>query len=236
MSAKSISKRAAHARHPDSEDVLMVRAMEFAAWAKGNVKLIVIGVVLFVVLVGGGLYYRYYAQAREQEASAELMKLQATVNSGNPQLAARDLEKFVHRFDGTSSAAEAQVVLAQMYLQENQAAKAVEALKGVDGRIGDSEVGPQAALLLAAAKNSAGDSKGAIETYLKVADEAPHQYQQAEALENAAVLRTQAGDFAGAAELYQRLIDAADAKSPQVQLYKMRLAEAQAKAEFGNVK
>lgn len=232
MSAQSASKRSARAKHPDSEDALLARALELSGWAQANLKLVVIGVVALVVVIGGGLYYRYYNAARERDAAAELMKLELSINSGNPQLAARDLEKFVHRFDGTGPATEAQVVLAQMYLQEGDAKKAVTALAGSESKIGRSEVGPQAALLLAAAKNSAGDTKGAIETYLLVADKAPHAYQKSEALENAAVLRSQSGDYKGAAELYQRLIDSAEKGSPQLQLYQMRLAEAAAKAAF----
>lgn len=191
-----------------------------------------IGAVTLVVVVGGGLYYRHYTVSREQDAATELMKLQATVNAGNPQLAARDLEKFVHRYDGTGSAAEAQVALAQLYLQENQASKAVEVLKDAGARIGQSEVGAQAAVLLGAAKQAAGDTAGAVTTYLAVADRAPYAYQKSDALENAAVLRAQSGDYKGSAELYQRLVDSAEKDSPQRQLYEMRLAEAQARAEF----
>jgi predicted negative regulator of RcsB-dependent stress response len=232
MSAQSMANRSSRARHADPDDAMLARALEFADWARGNVKAVVIGVVLLVVLIGGGLYYRYYTTHRKLEAATELMKLQRTVNADNPQLAARDLEQFVHRYDGTTAAAEAQVALAQMYLQQNDAKKAVATLQGAGSRIGKSEVGPQAALLLAAAQSAAGDTKGAVTTYLAVADQAPHDYQKSEALEDAAVLRTESGDYKGAAELYQRLVDGAEKGSPQRQLYEMRLAEVQARAEF----
>lgn len=232
MPAQSMAKRSSRAKHPDSEDALMARALEFAGWARANVKAVAIGAGLFVLLIGGGLYYSYFSAAREREAETQLMVVQRTVNTGNPQLAARDLEAFVHRYEGTEAAAEAQVALAQMYLQENQAAKAVTALQGAESRIGKSEIGPQAAILLAAAQNAAGDTTAAVATYLAVADRAPHEYQKSEALENAAALRAQGGDYKGAAELYQRLVDAAPEGSPQRQLYEMRLAEAQARVEI----
>jgi predicted negative regulator of RcsB-dependent stress response len=229
MAAQSIANRPSRHRAAD-DDVLLARALQWSHWARRNLRAVIAILVVAAVAVGGLLYYRIYHAQRAARAATEFMQLQRTVNPANPALAARDLEQFSRKYDGTTPAAEAQVLLAQMYLQQNQAAKAVAALGGAEDRIGDTPLGAQAALLLAAAKNAAGDTTGAIATYMKVADAAKLDFRRAAALENAAALRAQGGDFAGAAQLYQRLVDMSEPDSQDRQLYEMRLAEAQARA------
>lgn len=230
MSAQSIANRSARQRPPVEDDVVLARALEWSQWARRNLQAVVAVLAVLAVLVGGLLYYRIYRSQRQARAAAEYMQLERTVNPANPALAARDLEQFVHKYDGTTPAAEAQMALAEMYLQQNQPAKAVAVLNGAEDRIDDSPVGAQAALLLAGARNAAGDAKSAIALYLTVAEKARLDLRKEEALENAAALRSQAGEYAGAAELYQRLVELAGEGSPQQQLYRMRLAEAQARA------
>jgi predicted negative regulator of RcsB-dependent stress response len=229
MSAQSIANRPSRHRHQD-DDVLLARALAWSQWTRRNLRAVIAVLVVAAVVVGGLIYYRIYRSQREARAASEFMQLQRTVNPTNPALAARDLEQFSRKFDGTTPAAEAQVALAQMYLQQNQATKAVAVLQGADDRIGDSPIGAQAALLLAASKNAAGDAKGAVATYLKVADAAKFDFRKVDALANAAMLREQSGDFKGAAELYQRLVALSEEGSSDRQIFEMRLAETQAKA------
>lgn len=230
MSAQSIANRS-HRHRPSDDDAGLARALEWTHWAQTNLRVIVAVAVVVVLGVGGLIYYRYYQTHRKAEAAIALMNLERTVNPANPALAARDIEKFVHRYDGTPAAEEARIALAQMYLQQNEAAKAVDALKGAESRVDASPVGAQEAMLLAAARSAAGDTTGAIQTYLAVADNAKLDFRQQEALENAAMLRMQSGDYANAVPLYERLIKLTGADPEQQQgVYQMRLAEARAKA------
>jgi predicted negative regulator of RcsB-dependent stress response len=229
MSAQSLASRSRASQNPGSDDVVLARALAFSAWAKNNIRLIVIGAVIAVVVVGGLLYYRMYQADRLERAATEFMQLEQTLASGNAQLAQRDLERFATRFEGTPYADEARLALARIHLQEGRAAEAIAALQPAADDLG-APVGAQAAMLLAAAQASAGNTEAAIQTYLQIADEAELPFRQTEALTSAALLRSQAGDFAGAAELFGRAAALAEEGSLERSIYEMRQAEAQAKA------
>lgn len=229
MSAQSVAGSSRRPPTPQSDDALVLRALEFSAWAKRNIRLIVAGAVIAAVLIGGLIYWRIYRQDRLDRAAAEFVQLQQTA-AGNPQLAARDMEQYVRRFEGTVYAEEARIALGQLHLQQDSAARAVQILAGAADRVDDSPLGPQAALLLAAAQQAAGENEAAIATYMQVAEEADLSFRRIAALEAAAQLQSRAGNHAAAADLYQRLVDAAGEGTPERQMYQMRLAEAEAQA------
>lgn len=213
-----------------SDDQFAARAIEFTDWARTNIRLIVGVVVALALIVGGLLYYRTYRAAREERAAVEFARVEQTAASGNLPLATRDLQAFVRRYAGTSYGEEAALALAQLHLSQDSAAKAVEVLAGATDRIDDSAVGPQSALLLAAAQQAAGRPDDAIRSYLAVGEEAELEMYRVQGLQNAAILRFEQGDFAGAAELYRRLVEMQEEGTMDRQLYEMRLAEAEARA------
>jgi predicted negative regulator of RcsB-dependent stress response len=229
MSAQSVAGSSRRPTTPDSDDAIVVRAIEFTAWAKRNVRLIIGVAIVAAVIVGGLLYWRMYQADRLERAAAEFVQLQQTVSSGNSQLAVRDMEQYVRRFEGTVYAEEARVALAQLHLQQDSAAKAVAVLAGAEDRI-DSPLGPQAALLLAAAQQAVGDNEAAVATYMAIADEAELRFRVVAALEAAAQLHARTGNHVEAARVYQRLADLASEGSAERQVYEMRRAEAEAMA------
>lgn len=231
MAAQSIASRSRPPHRPDTDDVVLSRALEFSNWARNNVRVIVIGAVLAAVVVGGLLYYRMYRADRMERAATEYMQLEQTAAAGNPALAQRELESFATRYEGTPYADEARIALAQLHLQAGRAEEAIAAAQPVAADIGGSPVGSQAALLLGAAQAASGDPEAAIRTYLRVADQANLPFRRIEALSAAALLRSEAGDFAGAAELYARAVRLSDEGSLERSMYEMRMAEAQARAE-----
>lgn len=229
MSAQSIAPRSRPASTVDTDDAMMARAIEFAAWARNNRRLVIGGAVIAALLIGGLLYYRMHQANRMEQAAAEFMQVEQTLGSGNTQLAQRDLQRFVQRFGGTTYALEAQLILGRLLLEEGKPQEAVAQLRPVADDV-DTPLGASAALLLAAAHQAAGDQEAAVNTYLRLADGAELQYQREEALQSAAVLREQAGDFAGAAELYRRLVELSEEGSLPRSIYEMRLAEVTARA------
>jgi predicted negative regulator of RcsB-dependent stress response len=230
MAAQPAASRKKPSAHAGSEELLAARALEFTDWARKNIRLIVGVVVALAVIVGGLLYYRMYRAAREERAAVEFANVEQTAASGNIALAQRDLEAYVRRYEGTPYGDEASLALAQLYLSQDSAAKAVQALQGAPDKIDDSVVGPQMALLLAAAQQGTNNVDAAIQTYLRVADEAELEMYRVQALQNAAMLRAEKGDHAGSAELYRRLVETQDEGSMDRQLFEMRLAEAEARA------
>jgi len=231
MSAQSVAGRSKRPTSPESDDALVVRALEFTAWAKASVRLIIVGAVLVVAIVAGLFYWRYYNDARMERAAAEFLQLEQTAQSGNVALASRDLEAYADRYDGTVYSEQARIALAQLHLQQDSAAKAVAILQGAEGRVDDSPVGAQAALLLAAAQQAAGNNEAASATYPAVVEDADLTFRRVAALEAMAQLQSRLGDFAAAAATYERLAGMTEQGTPERQIYEMRMAEAQARAE-----
>jgi predicted negative regulator of RcsB-dependent stress response len=217
---------------PGSDDVLLARALEFSAWARTHIRMIIAGGVLLALLVGGLIYYRMYRADREARAAAEFVEIEQTMAAGNVPIAVRDLEAFISRYGGTTYAQEAEIALAQIHLQQNEPARAVQVLQDAGTGV-RTPLGAQAALLLAAAQQAAGDRDAAVQTYLRVGEQAESRMHQVRALNNAAVLRAEAGDHAGAAELYRRLVELNEPGTMDRQLFEMRQAEAEARAAGG---
>lgn len=232
MSAQSVASRSRQPNRSGPDDVVLARALEFSSWARANIRIIVAGTVIVAVALGALLVYRTQQADREQRAAAEFMQLEATVQSGNAALAARDLQTFVTRNSGTVYASEARLLLARIHLQEGKPAEAVQALAPVAGEV-DEPLGAQATMLRAAAQQAAGQTDAAVASYLRVAEGAELDYLRQDALTSAAALRAQANDFAGAAELYRRLVEMAEEGSVQRSVYEMRLAEVEAQAQAG---
>lgn len=230
MAAPSTVPRAPkHRVEPD--DIVLARALEFSNWARANVRLVVGGALVVLVVIVGLMWWRADRAARMERAAMEFLQLEQAVGSGNPELAARDLEQFTQRFAGTDYAREATVMLGSLYLQTGQPAAAIEAVDDLAARPGSSMLATQAAMIHAAAQHAAGQTDAAIATYLRVAEDAELPYQRIEALASAARLRAEAGDHAGAAELYARAVELSEVGSADRTLYDMRRAEAEARAQ-----
>lgn len=230
MVAQSIASRS---RRPQAEpeDELMGRALEVADWMRKNVILIggVFGVL--VLLLGGFFWYRADQARREEDAAIAFLTVEQSVLAGDPAVAARELDLYIQRHDGTMHAAEARLLAATVHLQQGQAADAMTAL----GDLGNdlrSPLGPQAAMLYGAAQEANGQTAEAIATYMRVGEGAENGFHREEGLAAAARLREQTGDLAGAAALYARLVD--EAENPTISaMYEMRRAEAEAMAASG---
>lgn len=228
MSAQSVAPRSSAPQNSSTDDAVLARALAFSAWAKNNVRLIVVGAVIALVVVGGLLYYRMYQADRMERAATEYLQLEQTVASGNTQLAQADLERFAARFEGTTYAAEARLTLGRLHLEAGRVPEATAALQPIADEI-ETPLGAQAAMMLAAAQATAGNAAEAIQTYLRVADESELTFRQTEALTAAAALRMQTDDFAGAAELFGRAAALSEEGSLERSIFEMRQAEAQAR-------
>lgn len=231
MASPSVASRSKQiSRAADTDDVVMVRALEFAAWAKRHARIIMVVAGLTAAVVGGLLwYYWIYKPQQSAKAGVELMRLENRVDPANPTLAERDLRDFARRFDGTAEADQARLVLARIHLQANAPKKAVPVLQEMDADY-ERPLGAQAGLLLGAAQAESGDREAGIRTYLRVADEAEASFYRDEALTRAAILRQQSANYAGAAEIWRRLLGNAKEGTLQRSIYEMRLAEAEGMA------
>lgn len=212
-----------------SDDALTEKLLQVVLWAKRNLRLLATAAVVIVVATLATIYSLNVREARRAEATQQLNAVRQTALSGNHALALRDLEAFIARFSGTTSADEARILMAQVSLESGEAAKAIEVLQPL-ARQADTPLGAPAAFLLAAAYEQNENAGEATATYLRIADQAPLGYQRREALEQAARIREAAGDAAKAVELYQRLVGETQENTPERSIAELRLAEARARA------
>lgn len=229
MASPSVASRSKVSHAADTDDVVMVRALQFTTWARRNARM-VIGVAAVALVAGlGYLFYRYSQAQTAERAAIQFMRVEQTAASGNAALATRDLQDFIRRFDGTVEADQSRLLLARTHLDAGKPREAVAVLQQVEeGPSGP--IGAQAALLLGAAQEQAGDRQAAIASYLRVADAAELEFHRQDALARAALLRQQSGDFGGAAELYRRLVGMTEEGSFDRSVFEMRLAEAEGRA------
>jgi len=231
MASPSVASRSKQiSRVAETDDVVMARALEFAAWAKRHARIIMIVAGLTAAVVGGLVwYYWVYKPQQAARAGVEFMRLESRVDPANPALAERDLNDFARRFDGTAEADQARLLLARIHLQANAPKKAVPVLQQVEADY-ERPLGAQAGLLLGAAQAESGDREAGVRTFLAVADKSESSFYREEALTRAAIIRQQAGNYAGAAELWRRLLQDAKEGTLQRSVYEMRVAEAEGMA------
>ncbi len=213
-----------HARAADPDDLVVSKAVEVSEWARRNSRAVLIGIVVLAIAAVAAIYYVSYRGDMRQRAAIELLEVRQTAASGDLNAAVTQLDEFVARFDGTPAADEARLLLAQIHLLQGNASQAADAVRPVaDG--GEPLVSTSAGLLLAGAYEAAGQPEQAEQAYLRVAEEADLEFQQREALEDAARIRADRGDLAGAVALYDRLIQMTDEGSPDRDVYEMRRTE-----------
>ncbi|MGD2067441.1 MAG: tetratricopeptide repeat protein [Gemmatimonadota bacterium] len=216
-------------RDEEAEDLFVAKVYEASTWARHNrTILVILGVVLAVA--GFGVYsWTEYRARLEEQAVLQLEQIQQTLSVGDPETAKAELNQYLSRFDGTPYAAEARMLLADLYLRSEQSQQAIDVLDASNVRLSEP-IGPQIETLKAKAYEAAGRLDQAEDLYLRVADRAELQFQAIDALSDAARIREAQGDWSGAATLYERILDELGESGPDVGPYRMRLAEARTAA------
>jgi predicted negative regulator of RcsB-dependent stress response len=208
----------------EPDDVFVARVLHLGKWAERNQQVITVLLVVVAIGVAGLVYYRSYRRSLGQQAAQQLELIYQTVAMADTEGARTELATFLERFDGTPYAAEARLLLGDLYLRDGSPEQAQAVLRP----LGESPGEPlefQAAMLLAAAYEQDGQTADAERTYLAIADRSDLSFQVRDALEAAARLRAAQGDSAGALELYQRALESLEEGSPERGLYEMRIQE-----------
>jgi len=226
MASPSVARRTS--RTPvETDDVVMMRAAELAAWAQKNTQAVIIAAVLLVGTLGAVIYYRMYSAQRAERAATAFLNLQASLGTDTVAVT-RQLDTFAGNYDGTTEAAEARILSAQLWLAKGDANKALAAVR--PAAEGGTVVKDQARMVLAAAQAAAGKRAEAVDTYLGVANGSKLAYLKQDALQQAAALREQANEWKGAAELYAQALATTEEGSSDRTLLQLRLSEAQTHA------
>jgi predicted negative regulator of RcsB-dependent stress response len=216
----------------DADDRFVAGVLESTAWAKEHGRAIIFAAIAAAVLIGGFLVYRINSQRQHEAATTQLTQVRQTFMTGNLALAIRDLEVFLAAYGRTRPADEARLMLGQAYLETGEPQRAIEPVQRLAG---DPRTAPgvNAALLLAAAHEAAGNLEQAEQVFLRIGDRARFQYQRLEALDNAARIRLERGMAAGAVEIYDRILEKLDEAAPERAVFELRRGEVAAATAAG---
>lgn len=223
------TRRKSGGSQAEAEDVFVAKVVEYSTWARRNTQTLILTGVVLVVIVAGLIYYVNFRESRDLQAVQRLEQVQVTANFGDPETAKAELTQYIDNFGSTPYAAEARMLLAELYLDSDQAPQAVETLEAAD--VSTSQpMWVEVENLLAKAYEAAGQLEQAETTFLAVADRAEMDFQRNNALSDAARIRLERGNASGAVELYDRILDRIEDQDPERGQYEMLRAEARARA------
>lgn len=208
-----------------ADDAFTAGILRFVAWARNRTEVLVGVVVVVALLIGGAFFFLGQRSAQLEEASRELQAIQQTVFFSEPEEATRQLREYLSRHGGTPFGIEARLTLAELLLDEGDAAEAVEILSEVAPSFRDP-LRIQATQLLAVAKEAAEDWRGAADVYGQLVDRAELRFQRRDAAEGLARSHLALGDTAAAVQAFERAMAQLEEDDEATRnLYRMRLAE-----------
>jgi predicted negative regulator of RcsB-dependent stress response len=153
--------RAADDDAPFSESML--------EWFQLHTREFVWGGIVVVALGAGGWFYMRSKELKATRAEKAYFEAQRSISAGNLPLAESDLRKMIERYDGTPSAIEARLQLAQVLYDQGKYQAGIDELKPKEDDIGsDVNFGSSVHLVIA----------GGLEQ-LKKFGEAGAEYEQA---------------------------------------------------------
>ena len=199
-------------------------------WMTGHRRQLTIGAVT-LFLIGGGVWFTQAAQVRKENfAARELSQARTAADAGNFQLAASDLNRIIGTYGRTPAAQEAVILLANVRLQQGQAALAVAELQDFLNGRPQREFRAPAAGLLGSALEELGDFRRAADAFEQAVDAMPYAMIRSQYLMDLGRAASISGDPARAAAAYERIIEDNDDPRAVIEA-KFRLAEIRARSD-----
>lgn len=194
-------------------------------WLRAHSRQVGFGAIA-VVALGAVLYFvRSSNETREMAAARALTEAQRSVGSGNLPLAAADLQRLTDRYGSTRAGTEAQILLAQVQLQQGKVDSALKALDDVSSAgVLQSSVH---ALRGAALEQSGKPAEAAVE-YLKASTTTQLEAEGESFKADAARAYLAAGNSAEAIKIWEAI--AGDASSVLYNEAQLRIGELTASA------
>jgi len=220
-------KRPRSTANPEShtdDDAFVRSTVKSWGWIQKNLRMVLLGASVLVLLVAGTVYYVNFQASVGERAAADLARLRSM--AATPDDVIPDLEAYVARFDGTSSADEARITLARLYMDSGRPAEAIVVLEAVDDAP-DRPSGFAARSLLAAAQEANGDTDLALSTWEGLVDDARFAFQRRAASASVARLYVAAGRTEEAAAIYSTIAEEAEEADDLAAagVYRIRLGE-----------
>ncbi len=113
----------------------------FIDWTRINSRLLTIGAAVVVVAGAGYWFWTRSNQIKAERSSRDLMAARQSIATGNAPLAQSDLQKIVDRYDGTTAATQASLLLAELSYLKGDYQKGIDALqKAKDAKFATTRV------------------------------------------------------------------------------------------------
>jgi tetratricopeptide (TPR) repeat protein len=187
-----------------------VRGVErFAQWI-GSHRQIAIGVAVALVAAAALGWWTIMSRSRTEAAASErLSEARLAFDSRNYPLAASEFSQIVENYSGTSAAAQANLLLAQVRMYQGQGQQAIDLLKRVAPSM-DGDFRAQAYGLLGAAYENARQPREAAGAYEQAVQSAPYAFLKAQYLSDVGRSWVTAGDTAKALAAYKQIVSGMD--------------------------
>ena len=183
-----------------------------------------------VVLGAGGWFYMRSKELKATRAEKAYFDAQRSVTAGNLPLAESDLRKMIERYDGTPSAIEARLQLAQVLYDQGKYQAGVDELKGKEGDVGsDRDYGSSVHMVIAGGLEQLKKYKEAADEYEQAAKAARFDADRQRYLALAARAYATVGDAAKSEAIWTDL--GKDSKGTVAGEARVRLGEMTAAAE-----
>jgi TolA-binding protein len=182
------------------------RLERIGKWVRANERKMTI-VAGAAALVGAGVWFALSAkQRRETFARRELDRARLSAESGNLPLAANDLSRIIAGYGGTAAGQEAQLLLAQVHVLQDQPALAVTQMQEFVAAGPKEQYRAQAYEALGVALEQTGQFRPAAEAYAHGADASRYSLLAGRLLLSAGQAYVLAGDTAAAVQTLQRVV------------------------------
>ncbi len=200
----------------------------FFEWMQLHVRELLIALAVVAVLVGGVLFYRSAAATQAAQAEQALLGPEQEIAAGNLPLAQADLRRVLARFGGTAAAAQASMLLAQTYYDQQKYADGLSVLEKASASGAAKPFAPAIETLIADGYLQQGKPHDAAVHFAAAAARTPYPTERARLRASAARAYAAGGDTAAAVAIWRQLV--ADPKSGEVPEAQLQLGELTARA------
>jgi predicted negative regulator of RcsB-dependent stress response len=186
-------------------------------------------VLLGAALVAGGVaVYNRSKATNAARADQALFEVQRSLGSGNAALATADLRKLVTRYDGTPSAVQGSMLLAQLLYDQGKADEGLKLLRDLQGERAARDYRAPIASLIAAGLEQQGKPAEAAREYERAAEQARFEVDRSNYRADAARAYMMAGNKDAARRIWSEL--SAQPAGPVAAEARVRLGELTATA------
>ena len=186
-------------------------------------------VLLGAALVAGGVAVFNRSKATNAaRADQALFEVQRSLGSGNAALATADLRKLVTRYDGTPSAVQGSMLLAQLLYDQGKADEGLKLLRDLQGERAARDYRAPIASLIAAGLEQQGKPAEAAREYERAAEQARFEVDRSNYRADAARAYMMAGNKDAARRIWSEL--SAQPAGPVAAEARVRLGELTATA------